>query len=212
MEQTRFTRAEIAEMIGKPRTYISALCSKSRKGLIPDPKDSNIIDITVEKNHKYIQKKLNEKRFNVAPARAAPGKRKKEVANVSTPKQETRTKVEESKEEKVKDEAKEKYLKSMADMEAAKLKKAKADADLKVLELRQKKGDLISSAEIVPFVTRLSKKRDTLTMTNTLSLIKDLMIEYNLPGDFAGRFEREFVRVLNGANDKAVKEFKTNIA
>jgi len=65
MNKTRYTRGEIADMLSISIKDVHALCSPSKKSLIPDPAESNIIDLAVTKNSTYVNRKLARKEFNL---------------------------------------------------------------------------------------------------------------------------------------------------
>lgn len=65
MNKTRYTRCEIADMLSINIKDVHALCSPSKKSMIPDPVDSNIIDLAITKNSTYVNRKLARKEFNL---------------------------------------------------------------------------------------------------------------------------------------------------
>lgn len=65
MNKTRYTRGEIADMLSINIKDVHALCSPSKKSMIPDPVDSNIIDLSITKNSTYVNRKLARKEFNL---------------------------------------------------------------------------------------------------------------------------------------------------
>lgn len=222
-QKTRFLRREIAAMIGQKTSYVSALCSKTKRTLIPDPENPKIIDLAIAKNANYVRKKMVEIQLNIKPPRAVQRKDQKESP---PPPPEKKTKAKKKATAKQKKEAPAAppppppptaeelvgpAMKALKDKENIMLRKATAEAELKELEVQKKRGDLVSAAEIAPLVTSLSKKRDNICRIETLSLIKEMVVEYELDSTFQGRFERDFIKILNRANEQAVDEFKAKL-
>lgn len=209
MENMRHTRKEIGEMIGMTPSSVGALCSKSKKTLIPDPDDPNIIDLNVVKNARYVKKKITALQLGIKPKFT--GVKKPVVAK------EKEVKPKATKSAKPKEDKPVPYIQEptvptpLMEADAAKLRKTQAEAELKELELKQKRGDLISAGEVAPFVERLSTTKDEMVLEETLSLIKDLAAEFVVSAEFVGRFERDFIHILNDTNDKAIGKFRKDI-
>ena len=249
-----FKRAEIAYLMGVAPRRLAALCSPSKRTMIVDQNDPDIIDLNIDKNYRYISARLEKDESELAnmpvvekPAKKEPKKKKpvvkkklttqkkkkapvKKVAkNLGVPKMENPPPPPKKKSEpkpvnevkavpivdaetKRRDREARKQAKLLNDMDTFKNMKLKAEMELKQLELEQKRGDLISASEVIPFVTKLSKRRDDLMKTETISLIKDMMVEYQLEASFLGRFEREFIALMNETNKTSVDEFTEGVS
>lgn len=183
--------------------------------LIPDPDDPNIIDISLAKNAKFLQRKLLENQAGIKPVPIMErvSRNKKPGSNKKQAKPKKGKDIPAKVKEEPKDPVSGEGMKKLQALDDAKVRKALADADLKELEYKQKKGDLVSATSIAPMIRGLSVKRDKYLQVETKSIIQDLVVEFELPPDFIGRFEREFVEAMNNSNKKAVEEydFKTEV-
>ena len=217
--KTRFTREELADVIKRDKKYISALCSKSKNTLIPDPDDPNIIDLSIQKNATYINKKILEVQLNIKPP---PAIKRKKAMDADSPPPKKKAKGKQSK----KTTKKEVFAPEITDEERNKigagmdalmkkddltLRKLTAEAELKELEVSRKRGDLISASEVAPFIKNLSKRSNEIILIETMSLVKEMAVEYELDAAFQGRFERDYINILNKANEKTINEFKEKL-
>lgn len=222
IEKRKYTRFELAEILGKTKSWVSALCSPTKRNLVADNDNPDIIDLNFPKNFNFIVKRLSKIE-----------KPKQEIKDNKLEKTESETEIKESESKKEetnkntsplvdklsrqfkanvkKSNGVNDYKESLYAMDEAKLKKIQMEAGLKELELKQRMGELVPSGEVIPFVNKLSKTRDELLRTELMSSIRDFIVEYELPSEFLGRFEREFVMILNDTNKKATEVFEVEI-
>ena len=226
IEKRKYTRNEIAELLGKTRSWVSALCSPTKMNLVADEDNPELIDLEFPKNYSFIMKRfsklnpsdntdkkptskklnLTEIKSNIEDAESEDSESEPTHESPLVEKLSRQFKANIKKSNGVSD-----YKESLFAMDEAKLKKIQMEAELKELELKQRRGELVPSGEVVPFVHKLSKTRDDLLRTEIMSSIRDFIAEFELPPEFLGRFEREFIMLLNETNQKAIKMFEVDV-
>ena len=231
IEKRKYTRTEIAELLGKSRSWVSALCSPTKKNLVSDLDNPELIDLEYPKNYSFIMKRLSKDNPIDTPDKKYIPK-KINFAEIKTNIENTETNEDLIESEEIENTPKSTlvdklsrqfkanikksngvsdYKESLFAMDEAKLKKVQMEAELKELELKQKRGELVSSSEVTPIIKRLSKTRDELLITETMSSIRDFIVEYEISSEFLGRFEREFTMIINETNLKAITKFKQDL-
>jgi hypothetical protein len=83
LDKETYTRQELADMIGVAKKSISAWCSKSKMTLIPMSDNPDLIDMRIEKNLMFVQKKLKEKEIGrkITPFTGITSAEKKTILN-----------------------------------------------------------------------------------------------------------------------------------
>ena len=220
IEKRKYTRSELAEILGKTKSWVSALCSPTKRNLVAENDNPDIIDLNFPKNFNFVVKRLSKiekpkKEINIEKTKPENEIRESSLAKEEKASETTSPLVDKlSRQFKAnvkKGNSVSDYKESLYAMDEAKLKKIQMEAGLKELELKQRMGELVPSGEVIPFVSKLSKTRDELLRTELMSTVRDFIVEYELPPEFLGRFERESIMILNDTNKKATELFEIEV-
>lgn len=213
----KYTKDQLAELLRVPKRRISAWGSPSKKTIIVGSDDC--IDDSIDKNMKFINKKLRE--VSLTPEekelviKKTPTMRKKVVQKEKVPtKNHNSTKKEPPKVAKEKEKPKELSpeikLMNEADRRKSELQIVKLEQEARILKAKAEKaeGEFIDTAKALEAVRRWSMEKDKYLLQQLEKDIKYICDRESIPADRAARYRKKLPVTINQSSERATELLK----
>lgn len=228
----KYTRKELAELLNIPIKDIHAMCSPSRKGLIPDADDHNIISMDNEKNSKYVKRKMMERNHGIPPRKFGNGQlgdRKLAKAKKAAKEAILNTELQNEnslpdikgvpdinkhliphigKEPKKQNNSDNEFLTLHSVMERAKADKMVADAKIAELNLAKARGETVLASEVAPFISTILNTMVEEMIQGGKKMGVRYAALYDLPIAYQIEFEKDIIDLINKSNEESLRKAK----
>lgn len=225
---TVWTKKELAEHLDIPLKSVGAYCAPSKRTLITNEDNKDLIDDSIIQNKLFIEKKLKE-RFGVIPKgemRNGNGRKKKnqdsDTPTKPTPPppppprkiKEGRKVVKPKKEPLPEPEPPElseqaifenEYNRKTKELKLAKLER---EVELRDLEIERKKGDFIKTEDAINLFTIKSEEYNKVAVTQIERAIKKICEREEIPRENAVRYVAMVPNIVNEINSQVEVNIK----
>jgi hypothetical protein len=208
MNEIRYTKDDLAEMLGVQKKHISAWCSPSKRTIILD--EDGLIDLSIEKNSKFVKRKMAEKLMPDESREKFKGKRVARKAEAQ--KQEKAESTPESNKPKPKEPTPKVVVDYRTEQEKRKdelqIQKLEKENRLRQLEIERKEGNLMDATEAMVKIRKWSMFKDEELLKAIENKIKYICSRESIPNDRSGKYLAEIPQIINQCSEEANNRLK----